>query len=254
MFSLAALVPSPPILVPELGGARAGTADDPVAPLRAAALAAVRALETAGDWLVVGAGESDRGVDKDSGVGTFRGYGADVRVAMSQGPLLAQAESDAADPDWPLPALVAGWLRGEAAAAANVLVAFVDPEAPAEECVAFGRAIRADLDRTRPPTGVLVIADGAATLTTKSPGYLNPQAATVQEGLDKALAAGDVAALRALDPRLCAEVGLAGRAAYQVLAGLFADDASAPTAETLYQDAPFGVGYHVGTWRPGGAS
>ncbi|MFC9896283.1 hypothetical protein ACFVMC_21555 [Nocardia sp. NPDC127579] len=250
MFSLAALVPSPPILVPELGGAVARTDSDPAAPLRAAALKAVRTLDAAGEWLVVAVGDHEPGVDRSSGVGTFRGYGADVRVAMSDGPLLGVPES-VPDPAWPLPALVAGWLRAQVAHEANVRVMFVDPESSVEECVSFGRAVRADLDGTRPATGVLVIADGAATLTTKSPGYLNPRAVAVQAELDAALAAGDVPALRALDPELCAQVAIAGRAAYQVLAGLFADDR--PIAETLYQDAPFGVGYHVGTWRPDGA-
>ncbi|MEU8898028.1 hypothetical protein [Nocardia sp. NPDC048505] len=245
MFSLAALVPSPPILVPELGGAVALSDADPVAPLRAAALAAVAALDAvANEWFVIGVG--DRDGDEWGGVGTFRGYGADVRVALSQ-----EAGADAADPGWPLPALVAGWLRGRAAPAARATVSLVDATADAGECLAFGRALRARLDAAPTPAGVLVIADGAATLTLRSPGYLNPAAAPAQQELDRALDTGDVAALRALDPARCAELGIAGRAAYQVLAGLFADDT--PEVETLYQDAPFGVGYHVGLWRPGGA-
>ncbi|WP_194814390.1 class III extradiol dioxygenase subunit B-like domain-containing protein [Nocardia sp. XZ_19_385] len=282
MFSLAALVPSPPILVPELGGAVARTDADPVAPLREAALEAVRALDAAGEWVVVGIGDTAgsigpgggvgtfRGIGDTAGsigprdgVGTFRGFGADVRVAMSEAALLGQGDaltitgsrpSAAPDPAWPLSALIAAWLRGQAAPEAQGTAWFVEADRSAADCVQFGASLRASFDRDQTPVGVLVIADGSSKLTTKSPGYLNPQAAAVQEDLEKALAAGDVAALLALDPELCEEVGISGRAAYQVLAGLFAEDPAAPTSETLYQDAPFGVGYHVGLWQPGGAS
>ncbi|MGW0249435.1 class III extradiol dioxygenase subunit B-like domain-containing protein [Nocardia goodfellowii] len=254
MFSLAALVPSPPILVPELGGAVARTAADPVAPLRAAALEAVRALDAAGEWVVVGIGDSTRRtLEPDHGTGTFRGFGADVRVALS-GPALRGAGDQDATVPWPLSALIAGWLRGQAAPDTRVSVYFADADDPSAECVRLGTALRASFGASRTAVGALVVADGSCKLTTKSPGYLHPRAAGVQAELDRALATGDVASVLALDPELCAEVGISGRAAYQVLAGLFAEDGIAPKAETLYRGAPFGVGYHVGLWRPGGSA
>ncbi|MEV6276074.1 hypothetical protein [Nocardia sp. NPDC051832] len=262
MFSLAALVPSPPILVPELGGAVARTGADPVAPLREAVLAAVRALDAAGEWVVVGIGDSgQRSLGPRDGIGTFRGFGADVRVGLSAAALLGEsgaaadlAEPVTPDPAWPLPALIAAWARGQVAPDAEPTVWFVEADCSADDCVRFGAGLRAGFDHGRTPVGVLVIADGSSKLTVKSPGYLNPQAAAVQEELDNALAAGDADALRALDPAHCADLGISGRAAYQVLAGLFAADSAVGKAETLYQDAPFGVGYHVGLWHPGGAA
>lgn len=249
VFSLAALVPSPPVLVPQLGGAVARVpeaADDPVAALRAAALTAAGALAGVPRWLVIGAGPADQLLD-DASIGTFRGYGADVRVALSD------VRNGEPDPELALPALVAGWLRGQVAPDAVASAHIVAADTAPDRCAEIGAELRATLDRTPEPAGVLVVADGTATLTLKAPGYLDERAAEVQQELDTALSGGDRAALRTLDPALCAELVMAGRAAYQVLAGLFAADAADPDVETLYRDAPFGVGYHVSVWRPGGA-
>ncbi len=107
------------------------------------------------------------------------------------------------------------------------------------------------MDADPRPQGVLVVADGASTLSTSAPGYFDPRAADRQAALDNALSAGDRDRLLALDPLECAEVGMRGRAAFQVLAGLFGADPAAPIVDTRYQDAPFGVGYQVSMWRQG---
>ncbi|MEU7138599.1 hypothetical protein ABZ942_04025 [Nocardia sp. NPDC046473] len=244
MFSIAALVPSPPILVPELcggvTGALPGQQGDPRAVLRAAVLQAAERLAAVTDrWTVVGTGAADQ-VFGSATVGTFRGFGADVRVALSAD---ASAEPD---PQHPLPVLIAGWLRGRVAPAVDAEVHLIAEDTPAHCCLELGAKLRAEMDDSDKRHGVLVIADGAATLSLKAPGYLDERAGAVQDELDRALATGDLAALGALDPALCAELVMTGRAAYQVLAGLFDTD---PMVETLYQDAPFGVGYDVSLWR-----
>ena len=61
-----------------------------------------------------------------------------------------------------------------------------------------------------------------------------------------ALAAADPAALAALDPGRDQELFVAGRAAWQVLAG--AASAGAFTADLRYAAAPFEVSYYVATW------
>ena len=61
-----------------------------------------------------------------------------------------------------------------------------------------------------------------------------------------ALAAADPGALAALDPRDDQELFVAGRAAWQVLAG--AASAGAFTADLRYAAAPFEVSYYVTTW------
>ncbi|MGB7507184.1 MAG: hypothetical protein WA965_17325, partial [Mycobacterium sp.] len=89
---------------------------------------------------------------------------------------------------------------------------------------------------------VLVVADGANTLTPPAPGGFDPQSVPVQAALDDALAAGDTTALTRLPD------GIVGRVAHQVLAGLV--DSPVRTTRELYRGAPYGVGYFVGVWHP----
>ncbi|HVR00397.1 MAG TPA: hypothetical protein VMS16_16595, partial [Mycobacterium sp.] len=76
MLSAIAIIPSPPVLVPELAGAAAAE----VADLRDAVIAAAAPLPAR--WITVGVGRSDQLIGADS-VGTFAGYGADVVVRLS---------------------------------------------------------------------------------------------------------------------------------------------------------------------------
>ncbi|WP_256667995.1 hypothetical protein [Nocardia cyriacigeorgica] len=245
VFCLAALVPSPPVLVPELcGGLGVGAA---AAELRAATLAAIGDLAAVTSrWTVVGVGAFDQVMGPGT-VGTFRGFGVDRVVALTGiGPI----ETTDADPELPLPVLIAAWLREQAAPDAVADARIVAADSPVDRCAELGAKLRAELDADPRPHGVLVVADGATTLSTSAPGYFDPRAASRQAALENALGAGDRAGLLALDPIECAEVGIRGRAAYQVLAGVFGADAADPAIDTRYQDAPFGVGYQVSVWRP----
>ena len=62
---------------------------------------------------------------------------------------------------------------------------------------------------------------------------------------------GDAAALAALDPGADRRLFVAGRAAWQVLAGAAGDEQSrdAFAAELRYRGAPFEVSYVVASWR-----
>ncbi|PWQ83917.1 hypothetical protein DKX15_21925, partial [Enterococcus faecium] len=77
-----------------------------------------------------------------------------------------------------------------------------------------GKALRERLDADADAVGVLIVADGANTLTPAAPGGYDEHSPAVQAALDDALAAGDPAALTQLPD------GVLGRPAYQVLAGL----------------------------------
>ena len=68
----------------------------------------------------------------------------------------------------------------------------------------------------------------------------------------RALSAADVEALLGLDARLCDELLVGGRAAWQALAGA-ADGSGAYEGALLRHEAPYGVAYLVATWLPGGA-
>lgn len=260
VFCLAAVIPSPPVLVPALcGGASAagagsvsgpGAAQTPesaVIELRGAVLAAGAALaEATPHWTVLGTGPSERSYAADT-VGTFRGFGVDVRVNLG-GP---GAESAAdPDPELPLAVLVAGWLRAAVAPHVSAQARVLAADTSVRKCAEIGAKLRAELDAAHEPQGVLVVADGAATLSTAAPGYFDERSVRVQTELDRAVATGDTRALLALDPALCAEMMISGRAAYQTLAGLFAADSAPPVATERYRGAPFGVGWFAGLWRP----
>lgn len=223
-----ALTPSAPVLVPDLaGGAAAEVAD-----LSSAAFAAAATLPQR--WIAVGVGPSEQVIDPGTR-GSFAGYGVDLPVALCDNP---PAEIRAL----PLCALMAGWLRGQVNPNASVQVRVYPAGLDADAALDRGRRLRAEIDVLAQPVGVLVIADGAHTLTRSAPGGYDPHAESVQADLDRALAAGDAPALRRLPD------GIVGRVAYQVLAGLAPRPAA---AAELARGAPYGVGYFVGTWDPG---
>ncbi|OBK21691.1 hypothetical protein A5634_09755 [Mycobacterium asiaticum] len=241
MLDAIAIVPCAPVLVPEL----VGTAAAEVADLVAAAVAAAAGLPAR--WIAVGAGRAGSVIGPE-GVGTFAGFGVDVPVRLA--PQDPARQEPAVLGDWPLPALIAGWVRGQARpdGCVQVRVYPADPD-PATAtatatatALAYGRQLRAEIDREPDPIGVLIVADGVNTLTPQAPGGYQPEAAAAQQLLDDALARGDVDALAALpEPVL-------GRVAFAVLAGL-AEPGPRSTKE-FYRGAPYGVGYFVGVWQP----
>ena len=63
-----------------------------------------------------------------------------------------------------------------------------------------------------------------------------------------ALATADLAALIALDARLADELQVAGRPAWQALAGAAESAENGYDSELLYAAAPYGVGYFAASW------
>jgi hypothetical protein len=228
VLSAIAIVPSAPVLVPELASGAAAELVD----LRDAVFGAAAALPAR--WVAVGTGAVDAVVRPDA-VGTFAGYGADVPVAFAPGGAGAPSEL-------PLCALIAGWVRGQVTPQARAEVRVYAHDHGIDGALARGRTLRAEIDEAADAVGVLVVADGAHTLTPPAPGGYDPDSVAVQAALDDALASGDAAGL-AMVP-----AAVVGRVAYQVLAGL---TEPAPTsARELYRGAPYGVGYFAGVWIP----
>jgi hypothetical protein len=228
VLSTIAIIPSAPVLVPELAGAAA----DEVAELRVAMVAAVAALPPR--WLVVGVGTADVVVGPES-VGTFAGFGVDLAVQLSP-----QATGRPAE--LPLCALIAGWIRAQAQLDARAEVRVYAANHDADTALALGRQLRHEIDDAAEPTGVLVVADGANTLNPAAPGGHQPADVEVQWALDEALACGDVAALSQLPGQVV------GRVAFGVLAGLA--EPAPRSAKELHRAAPYGVGYFAGVWQP----
>jgi hypothetical protein len=229
-----AVLPHPPLLVPELVGDAVAETD----PVRSACLAAARDLaDTSSRWVVVAGDPSGPKTIGPDISGTFRGYGVDVPVALS-------AVESTSDPELPLPALVAGWLRAAVGASA-VRVELVHPDLPPADCFAVGKALAAE-----PGVGFLVLGTGSHRHGDASVGRPDDRAGPFDDGVRAALAAADPEALRDLDPVLAAELGADGRAAWQVLAGLA--EATGPwrcTRSDLL--VPYGVGYHIAVWETG---
>jgi hypothetical protein len=228
VLSTIAIIPSAPVLVPELAGAAAGE----VAELRAAMVAAVAALPPR--WVVVGVGAADLVVGPES-VGTFAGFGADLVVRLSP-------QASGPPVELPLCALIAGWMRDRVQPDASAEVRVVAGHHDAAAAVAVGGQLRDEIDQLAEPTGVLIVADGANTLTPAAPGGYYPADLDLQRALDDALGCGDVAALRRLPGQVV------GRVAFGVLAGLA--EPAPRSAKELYRAAPYGVGYFAGVWQP----
>ncbi|MDT7763363.1 MAG: hypothetical protein QOC63_2783 [Mycobacterium sp.] len=228
VLSAIAIIPSAPVMVPEL----AANAADELAGLRQAVFAAAGSLPSR--WVAVGVGAADAVLGPDR-VGTFAGYGVDRRVSLSP---------DARNPpaELPLCALITGWVRCQAKPEAHAEVRVYAADHDVDAALAHGRQLRAEIDEAADPTGVLVVADGAHTLTPPAPGGYHPDSIPTQAALDDALAAGDAAALTRL-PDI-----VVGRVAYQVLAGLIGSEPR--SAKELYRGAPYGVGYFAGIWQP----
>ncbi|WP_430332158.1 hypothetical protein [Rhodococcus sp. ACT016] len=246
MLTAAAFVPSPPLLVPQLAGAAAPETDR----LRRAALdVATRLGGSCAEWTVVGVAEPGMPLVADidpETCGTFAGFGVDVRVCLSP-----DASDHDVDRSMPLAALIAGWLRGQSAPESRLRVRMLASDTPADECARLGESLRRELDARPTPQALLVVADGANTLTDKAPGAFDARSAEVQAALDAALADGDCGVLGRLDPALCSSIGLPGRAAWQTLSAVFGGGDGGPSkSESLYTGAPYGVGYHVGMWLP----
>jgi hypothetical protein len=155
--------------------------------------------------------------------GTMAPWGLDVPVGTPGGTPL------------PLSLLIGAWLLPEATSFVSVAA-----DASPDECAALG----ADLVAVG-RVGLLVMGDGSARRSEKAPGYTDPRAEPFDRAVADALAKADADALLALDPALADDLLAAGRAPWQVLAGAGRTD----VAELLYDEAPYGVGYFVASWR-----
>ena len=221
----AAVCPHPPLLVPEIAAGAAPELD----PLRAACSAAVGSLASAAvDTLVVVGG--DKKTLRRSGPygGTFLPWGLDLSIG-----------DPSADP-LPLSLLMGAWLAPDATSFVSVAT-----HASPEDCAALGRALAG----TPENIALLVMGDSSARRGEKSPGYADDRAEDFDRGVAQALAAADTDALLGLDPELAAELWVAGRAPWQVLAGAAASGPAALKGELLYSEAPYGVCYLVASWR-----
>jgi hypothetical protein len=242
----AAVLPHPPLLVPEL----AGTAAPELDPLRAACHEALSTvLATADLTLIIGNGPS-WAIPTPTATGSFHPYGAEVEVAL---PALADLDL----PNLPAPArlrdlplsltVAAHLLAGLGPPPVRLFAATVPTARGPGAAAAVGRALTAAARNGSAggsPVGLVVMADLSACRTERAPGAFRTEAADFDASVAEALRAGRPARLLDLDPALATDLRMSGRVPLQVLAGAFEPE---PTVRgrVLYEDAPYGVGYLV---------
>ncbi|MEY9889571.1 nucleotide-binding universal stress UspA family protein [Catenulispora sp. MAP12-49] len=226
----AAVVPHPPVLLPEVAQGFAPDLDT----LRSACQTAVGRLYAAGadEVLIVGAGPEQGGAVLAQG--SFRAYGVDLDVDGRWGPVAGNAVP------MTLPFLVAAWLLRDRPAEPVRRAVMVDERggAAVPAVPAIGGARQA----------MLVLGDGSASRTPQAPGHFDERAEPYDALVARALATADTKALAGLDPELSRELHVAGLPAWRVLADAAAASGVEYDADLLYDQAPYGVGYFVATW------
>lgn len=229
MIIAAALCPAPPLLARELTGAA-----DVVPDLRQACREAMTALLACGPDLVtvVGAGEQTRSWNADLGL-DLSWYAAGVGPAP---------EGGSSDPPLPLPLGLGKRLLDEAGYTGPRAAWSVADDEPPGRCGGLGAEIASFPGRV----ALLAMADGSARRGPKAPGYYDERAIGFDAGVTRAVQAGDLDSLLAVDPGLARELMATGRPCWQVLAGALRGVESA--TEIHYCDDPFGVAYLVASF------
>ncbi|MGW3604004.1 class III extradiol dioxygenase subunit B-like domain-containing protein [Micromonospora sp. NPDC005161] len=232
----AAVCPHPPLLVPEVAGAAAPELDD----LRAACDTAVRGLLAADPSTVVllGAGPVTGPVPPPA-TGSLQPWGVDLDVPLTPG----QPDRGAV---LPLSLTLGAWLLARHGVRLPVTAVQVAADAAPAELAALADEVGAVGARV----ALLVLGDGSACRGEKSPGYDDPRANAYDQRVATALAEADVDVLLDLDPVVSAELKAAGRAPWQVLAGVARSTGGGWRGELLHDSAPYGVAYFVASWVP----
>jgi hypothetical protein len=216
--------PQPPLLVPAVSGAPG----DETALLRAAVSRAVRSMLAQEPAVVVVLGDGVSGARIGPGdAGDLRGYGVDLEVPFA-------GRVSPGGRRMPLAHTLGAWL--------------LDREEHTGTRIGVGPDdLAAALSGLSGGVGVLAMGDGSARRGEKAPGHLDPAAGPFDAAVAAALAAGDTAALAALDQAEGARLLAAGVPVWRAVGSALAG--RPVTAHVSYDDAPFGVGYLVAEWR-----
>ncbi len=282
MLVAAAVCPHPPLLIPAAaGGACRRTQlrpdDDAILEhVRAACHAAVAELFRGEPDLVVVVGGAEAAAGYDgSAAGTLRAFGIPF-VVGSGPPVLPLSLTVGA---WLLCSRGAGGARGGAGGGGaggggaggggardgtagpggagggtagpggrpgtdpQVQLRAVATDTPTADCLRLG----AQLAREAPRVALLAMGDGSARKASGIPGAADLAADNYDAGVAAALAAADPGQLAMLDPALDDELAIAGRAAWQVLAG--AARGCALRGMLRCAAAPYDVSYLVASWE-----
>ena len=235
MLVAAAVCPHPPLLVPEAIGSAGRAREGGIAEVLSACDAAVAGLAAARPDLtvVVGGADADAAYD-GSAAGSLREYG--VRFTTGAG-----------DPVLPLSLTVGAWLlRRSVAPPASLRLRAVARHTSAAECLRLG----ADIARQAARVAVLAMGDGPGRRAAGIERAADPAADGYDAEVAAALAEGDPARLARLAPSLDDELLVAGRAAWQVMAG--AAGGRRLRGHLRCAMAQYEVSYLVASWEADG--
>jgi hypothetical protein len=232
MLIAAAVCPHPPLLIPAATGAP-GAQDAELVRLRAACHHAVDALLAERPDLIAIVGAAPRTAEYPP---QAPGRLHDLGIPFSVG------QPAPGSPVLPLSLTIGKWLLSEHDAWKAAWWGIASAAPPAE-CLQLGEKLAA----LAPRVALLAMGDGPARRARAAPHAADPEADRYDDQLTAALAAADPTALAALDPRQDRPLEIAGRPAWQVLAGAAGPDPFA--AELRYGGAPFEVSYVVASWR-----
>jgi hypothetical protein len=232
MLIAAAVCPHPPLLIPGATGAP-GAHDAELGRLRTACHLAVDALLAERPDLIAIVGAAPRTAEyPPQAPGRLHDFGIPFTAGRAA----------PGSPALPLSLTIGKWLlaRHDGPRAAWWGIASA---APAAECLRLGEKLAA----LAPRVAVLAMGDGPARRARAAPHAADPEADRYDDQVADALAAADPGALAALDRHQDGPLEVAGRAAWQVLAGAAGPDPFA--AELRYRGVPFEVSYVVASWR-----
>jgi hypothetical protein len=203
VLAAAAVCPHPPLLVPEAMGAAGPDRDGDLSALLAACDAAATGLADAEpDVIVVVGGAAATASYDGAAAGSLGEYGVSFAVGTGQ-------------PVLPLSLTIGSWLLRRAGLAGGARLQAVARNTPVAECLALG----AGLARQAPRVAVLAMGDGTARRAVSIEGAADPEAERYDAEVAAALGQADPGRLARLAPALDDELVVAGRAAWQVLAG-----------------------------------
>jgi hypothetical protein len=235
MLIAAAVCPHPPLLIPEATG-DPGARDPELGGLRTACRQAVDALLAERPDLIALVGASEHTAEYPAQApGRLHDFGVPLTIGQANG-----------ERALPLSLTIGKWLLAGRETPPTAWWG-VEAGAPPAECLQLGEK----LAELAPRVALLALGDGPGRRARAAPAAADPEADRYDDRVAGALAAADPQALAALDPRYDGPLEIAGRAAWQVLAGAAGDEQShaAFHAELRYRGVPFEVSYVVASWR-----
>ncbi|MDO8963229.1 MAG: AmmeMemoRadiSam system protein A [Coriobacteriia bacterium] len=266
---LGVIAPHPPIMVPAVGRDRAAATEASARALRSAAGLLER---FAPDTVVVisphspGFADAFMVSDEPTREGDLAQFGAPAsRRSVPGDQALARAILDAAV-EAGIPAVgrssVHAGRNDELDHGVLVPMAFLDPDGryptvdiafsllPASTHAEFGSLIRLAADRIGRRVAFVASGDCSHRLSRSAPAGFSPRAHLFDELLLAAVAAGDFAALAAIDEELREEAGECGWRSFVTMGGFLSGTDAA--AKALVYEAPWGVGYLTAVFAPEG--